>query len=183
VEELRWKPIPGYPGYEVSETGLVRTWRKRNARARPPAEPRIVQWVVGDNGRAQVSLSLDGKVKNRQVHQLVLEAFVGPRPEGCVGRHVVDNNPLNNCLSNLAWGTPKQNQEDRLVHGTDLRGAQVYNAKLDDKRAEQVYLAPGKHRDIAQAYGIDRTLVGKIKTGKAWAHIAVRLRGQEAENV
>jgi len=51
-----------------------------------------------------VTLSRDRKQKHRSVHSLVLEAFVGPRPEGMDGCHENDV-PWDNRLSNLKWDT------------------------------------------------------------------------------
>jgi hypothetical protein len=58
------------------------------------------------------------KERNVTVHSLVLEAFVGPRPDGMQCRHFPDRNPTNNRVSNLSWGTPLENANDRRVHGT-----------------------------------------------------------------
>jgi hypothetical protein len=56
------------------------------------------------------------------VHHLVLEAFVGPCPPGQEARHVNDNDRANNALSNLAWGTHRENCADRDRHGATARG-------------------------------------------------------------
>ena len=53
----------------------------------------------------------------RLVHRLVLEAFVGPRPEGMVARHL-NGDPGDNRLENLAWGTQSENNYDKVRHGT-----------------------------------------------------------------
>lgn len=48
-------------------------------------------------------------VNNKKVHQLICEAFHGPKPfEGAVVMHK-DDNPLNNHKDNLKWGTQKEN--------------------------------------------------------------------------
>ncbi|WP_420564726.1 HNH endonuclease signature motif containing protein [Thalassobaculum sp.] len=54
----------------------------------------------------------EGGYRNRYIHELVLEAFICPRPEGCVAAHW-DDQPSNNDLSNLRWTTYKENAEDR----------------------------------------------------------------------
>lgn len=62
----------------------------------------------------------DGDARVRRtclIHHLVLEAFVGPRPQGCECRHL-DGNPTNNILTNLVWGTHVENMRDRARHGT-----------------------------------------------------------------
>jgi hypothetical protein len=51
-----------------------------------------------------------------RVHSLMLEAFVGPRPPGLLGLHD-DDNPDNNTLPNLRWGTCSQNNLDMVANG------------------------------------------------------------------
>src|SRR5438270_713720 len=103
-DQERWLPVLEYEGrYEVSDHGRVRsldrTALKRSGvkqfhrgRIRKPNHHRA--------GHPFVSLSGHEKKKNRFVHRLVLEAFVGPRPEGLEGCHN-DGSPQNNHLSNL----------------------------------------------------------------------------------
>jgi hypothetical protein len=50
------------------------------------------------------------------VHILLLENFVGPRPDGFLGLHK-DGNKDNNFLENLYWGSPSDNMKDRERHG------------------------------------------------------------------
>lgn len=52
----------------------------------------------------------------RQVHHLVLCAFVCERPSGMVGCHN-DDNPANNTLENLRWDTPAANVADAIRSG------------------------------------------------------------------
>lgn len=62
-----------------------------------------------------------GRTKTAHVHVLILEAFVGPRPHGCHGRHM-DDCPANNTLDNLQWGTPAQNSQDAIRNGRSPKG-------------------------------------------------------------
>ena len=64
-----------------------------------------------------VTPSVDGKRVTAALHGLVLEAFQGPRPEGLVARHL-DDNPLNNTVENLVWGTQSENVLDAVRNGT-----------------------------------------------------------------
>jgi hypothetical protein len=50
------------------------------------------------------------------VHHLILLAFVGPRPEGCVTRHL-DDDKANNRLGNLCYGTSTENNYDMVRNG------------------------------------------------------------------
>jgi HNH endonuclease len=62
-------------------------------------------------------------VRNVWVHHLVLEAFVGPAPEGKpICRHFPDRDRHNNRLDNLQWGTYLENEADKLFHGMRATG-------------------------------------------------------------
>ena len=104
-----WREVPGSLGrYLVNTQGQVYSrWQDRLLQGRP----------VG-SGHIRVYLRLPGGPRGRYVHQLVMEAFVGPRPAGMDTRHL-DGNPANNALANLAYGTPSENARDRRRHGTD----------------------------------------------------------------
>jgi hypothetical protein len=68
-------------------------------------------------GRPTVKLVQSPVAKSRYVHQLVMEAFVGPRPEGMEVCHF-DGDPANNHLANLRYDTRRANNLDRVRHGT-----------------------------------------------------------------
>lgn len=120
--EERWAPLPGYGDvYEVSDHGNVRSLDrivngpfgcKQLARGRQ-LRPRI-----NTDGRRAVCLSLDGAERQRLVAQLVLEAFVGPRPSAGMHACHSDGNKLNDTLANLRWDTAAANVADAVRHGT-----------------------------------------------------------------
>lgn len=103
-----WRPVVDYEGlYLVSDLGRVRSL------PRATTSGRILKQRADDVGRLEVKLSKNGAEKTRRVHQLVAEAFLGPCPPGQEVRHL-DDDPSNNCLTNLAYGTSKQNKADML---------------------------------------------------------------------
>lgn len=108
TEEI-WRPIPGYAAqYEVSNHGRVRSLRHGKVRV-------LSCWATA-TGHLKVRVG-GRKTNGKYVHQLVLLAFVGPRPEGMVTRHL-DGNPADNRPQNLAWGTQSENNYDAVRHGT-----------------------------------------------------------------
>lgn len=113
----RWLPVPGWEGsYEVSDHGRVRSVDRVTING-SRWKGRVLKPAPHRSGHQRVVL-ISGKVrKNRFVHELVLLAFVGPRPipemDSCHG----DGNPMNNRLGNLRWDTKRNNQLDAVKHG------------------------------------------------------------------
>lgn len=106
-----WFRVLGFEKfYLISQFGRVKSLRKN----------RILN-LKRQGKYLSISLFKDGKEYRKYVHTLVLENFAGSRPPGLQCRHL-DGNPNNNCVLNLCWGTPKENQRDRILHGTGQAG-------------------------------------------------------------
>lgn len=122
-----WLPVVNWESlYEVSDFGRVRSlprlaqdergiYRLTPGHLLKPAK--VNKW-----GHRFVSLSLNGHVTQQLVHRLVLAAFVGPCPEGQETRHW-DGDAANNHLSNLLYGTHKENEEDKKRYGALKKAA------------------------------------------------------------
>lgn len=165
--EERWLPVVGYPDYEVSDRGRVRsnTWRKKGALMK-------LHWR---NGYQYVSF---GKQKVN-VHILVARAFIGPRPEGMMVLHW-DDDHNNNRVSNLRYGTAQENAEDAKRNGVAAptwQNGESHSVKL---RREDVLAivealdARERLTSIAARYGISVAAVSHIKKGKTWAWLTGR---------
>lgn len=116
----RWKVIPGYEGfYEASSHGRIRSLARviEHSGRRKTLISRILRPGPHRSGHLWVDLCGPDGHKTRQVHQLVLETFVGPKPPRMVGCHW-DGNPQNNRLDNLRWDTQSANLYDAVKHGT-----------------------------------------------------------------
>jgi hypothetical protein len=120
----RWKLVAGFPGYEVSDLGQVRSVDRtviyRDGRRRTYPSVLLTPIPTGLLGHLRVNLGRDaeGVIQRRYVHRIVLEAFVGPCPDGMEGCHG-PTGPTDNRLSNLRWDTRSANNHDKAVHGTD----------------------------------------------------------------
>lgn len=126
----QWRPIPGYEGfYEVSDHGRVRSVDRvvtaidgRSMRY----SGKMLSGKVDKHGRHMVALSRPGhRTRTPLIHRLVLEAFVGPRPEGMECCHW-DDDKTNNHLSNLRWDTKKANARDALRNGRNSNAAKTH---------------------------------------------------------
>jgi len=165
----RWRPVPGHPGYEVSDLGRVRSYRNRQGHASDT--PRLLSPGTVQ-GYKHIKL---GRSRQTKVHILVLEAFVGPRPEGMLCRHL-DGNGMNNRLSNLRWGTAEENYADRHLHGTHNTGSRNGRATIDEAAVvviRQRLAAGEKHAAIAQDLGVKQGVVACISAGRTWNSVPV----------
>lgn len=125
MEEI-WKPIKtiilkngtvcNFIGYEVSNMGRVRTYKKRYGRGERSlnTEPYIINGRPDRKGYIQYCLSdVNKKRRNFRVHMLVMQTFVGlPKDEEVICHW--DDIKSNNKLDNLRYGTNKDNANDRL---------------------------------------------------------------------
>jgi hypothetical protein len=115
---MNTKPINGFPGYLVSDCGKVVSEARRvrgKVGTRVHFGRVLIQGMAGKRRNyACVKLSANGVALNRRVHQLVAEAFIGPRPEGHDVDHI-DGNTRNNSLANLRYLPLSENRAHR--HG------------------------------------------------------------------
>ena len=124
-----WRPVVGWEGlYEVSDQGRVRssdrTVHCKNGRTQR-YKGRVLKPRKSRDGHLRVYLCREGKPRNKSVHRLVLEAFVGVCPEGMECLHA-DGNPENNRVANLRWGTCSENALDSVNHGTHRQARKTH---------------------------------------------------------
>ncbi len=163
----RWKKVVGFPDYSVSDQGRVR----RDVGGRSTRPGRILNgWQRVKCGYIGVQLQRDKSSFCHAVHRLVLEAFVGPCPEGMECCHN-DGDPTNNRLENLRWDTRKSNSADKMKHGTVTLGERNGRSKLTEAQVRAIKFGnlPGLQREIAEKFGIEKSTVGSIRNGRIWA--------------
>jgi len=170
-----FRQIPGFPRYCIAEDGTILSSCSPNGRgaAMPWNKARRVVPVVGSNGYHRVSLCNGGRVQQVQIHALMLETYVGPRPDGYECRHL-DGTRGNNHIANLAWGTHAENMQDKVFHGTLLRGERHGSAKLTAADVSDIRRRASngeRHRILAEEFHILRSSVGNIVRRLSWKHI------------
>lgn len=169
--------IPGFPRYCISEDGTILSiciTGNGSYRNLPWNKARRIVPALDTYGYERVVLR-DGKGGGRQVyvHALVLETYVGNRPCNHDCRHL-DGNKLNNHLSNLKWGTRKENVHDMRSHGTACQGERQWNSKLtvDDVLEIRQLAANGElHRVIAEQFHVRSHTISRIASRTRWNHI------------
>lgn len=95
----RCRPIKGFPGYAITESGEVVSFKHN---------PPLIRKPIIHKGYKQVALYVDGAEHTIGVHVLVAKVFLGDRPTGLVVDHI-DGNKMNNHYTNLRYCTNKDN--------------------------------------------------------------------------
>lgn len=167
-----WRPVAGFPGYEVSDKGRVKSLARRNLQGAMRRERILKHDIV--QGYCLVRLARDGVKHARLVHRLVLAAFKGECPEGCESRHLSGVRG-DNWLDNLEWGTRPENRADQKRHGTGIQGARNPKAKLIEVDVERVFdlrRSGCSQQRIADWIGVHQTHVSSILRGQHWSHVS-----------
>lgn len=160
-----WWPVVGFEGlYDVSTLGRVRSLPRNTTRGG------ILRQVLSTKGYPQVTLSRDGKTKTFRVHTLVAAAFLGSCPPG----HQVLHGPLGqvvNAVVNLTYGTPEENQADRLRDGTSNRGERSASATLTEAAVIDIFTRARwgeSQKELAAEYEVGVGAVYQMTTGRTW---------------
>lgn len=166
-----WKDVPSFPDYEVSSFGRVRSKERTawNGHGYHVLKTRIMKPHLNRKGYYYVKLRKEGKTYTRETHRLVLKAFKGePSTSHLVSRHL-DGNNKNNHISNLEWGTRKENSADQKKHGTVNNGARNGQAKLTETEVKTI---KGLHRkflsDLAQKFNISEDNIKALVRNRSW---------------
>jgi hypothetical protein len=110
----------------------------------------------------------------RFLHRLVLEAFVGPCPPGCVGCHANDD-PSDNRLENLRWDTHKANSADAVRNGRYRTGPAHHNSRFTEAQVRAIRRANKDGASVvslAIITGASETAIRLIVQGKNWAWLS-----------
>lgn len=164
-----WRPVVGYDGYEVSDLGRVRSYRRPGrGSARLADEPRPIALLMDPQGYKRLTLSVNGSQKRRGVHQLVAEAFLSDsRFEGAIVCHR-DGDPGNNTQANLRWGTARDNSEDRAAHGT----LGLTRSVEEIREIKRLYDMGFHQREIARVFRTTQSYVHQLVAGKQRKDVA-----------
>lgn len=146
--------IPGFSNYYISRTGklyskFTGSWK-------------LVKPAMKDNGYLSNSLvGDDGKRKNFYRHRLVVSTYI-PNPNHYPQVCHKDNDPENNRVSNLYWGTAKMNMgqciEDKRFYFVGKERERKVNVELLISR----YIEGIPRKDILEEFGISVGVLYKI---------------------
>ena len=164
LEEFR--AVKGFEGvYEVSDLGRVKSLSREvshNFKGSILLPEIILKLGLGTGGYLGVGLSLKGKVKTYQVHQLVAIAFLGHTP--CRTKLVVNHKDFNrrhNLKTNLEIITQRKNTDKKHLPSTSVFVGVTFIPTRNRWRA-RIFIEGKRHHlghfrnelDAAKAYEI-----------------------------
>lgn len=111
-DDEEWRDVRGLEGrYQVSSLGRVRSIPRARTRGG------ILKAVQRNKSDKYLVVGLPGGT--RTIHRLVAEAFLERLPQHELVRHL-NGVPTDNRVSNLAWGTHSENNQDTVRHGRNV---------------------------------------------------------------
>ena len=155
MDDEEWRHVIGYEGhYEVSSLGRVKSLKYKR--------PIILRQDVRC-GYKSVVLSLNGKTKHFQVHNLVYFSFFKQNKRaGFVIDHI-DGNKFNNSITNLRYISISDNLNAGLYEQKTHSNCKKVDAFLDGEKV-------GSYNSIGIAsriLGVDSSSISKVCHGKA----------------
>ncbi len=123
---VEYRTLPEYDGYRFGDDGSAWSFWKQKGLGRFNGSVRLktATWVQlkgnqNTSGYLHVSLRTIANVyKIRMLHQLILLAFGFQKPSKTHQVCHANRNKKDNRLCNVRWGTPKENAQDAIRHGT-----------------------------------------------------------------
>lgn len=172
MDSERLMPIPGHPGYYATDTGRIySSWTSSGRGSHIGTALRPLRLITAPDGRVQVNL----RGKTYRVANLVLTAFVGPRPAGMQACHFPDRTTTNNALTNLRWDTAVANQRDKVSHGTTNDAERNGSARMsrgDVQEARRRAARGESHASLAREFGVSRSAIQQAVSRTTWKKVA-----------
>jgi DNA-binding transcriptional regulator YiaG len=82
---------------------------------------------------------------------------------------------LNNHIDNLQWGTDQENADDRLRHGTQVRGEKQHLAKLNAADVLEIRrlwdTTRIQQKELAERFNTTQANISMVVLRKTWIHI------------
>ena len=167
-----WRSVVEFEGtYGVSDR-----WRVCRIAGGQGARPgRILKQSLDTHGRPRVCLYFHGKKKTIRVSHLVADAFLPPKSSADqVLRHLNDD-PADNRIENLAWGTYKDNTQDAIRNEKMAKGIAHGRAKLTEDNVREIrrLYATGEfsYRELGLRFGVSDRAIYMIVQRKTWKHV------------
>lgn len=123
-------------------------------------------------GYLMVGIDRVKRGKKVRVHRLVCEAFNGPPPQGMNEVAHINGIPHDNRASNLRWTSRKQNEADKVRHGTKASGSRHGSAKLTPNEVLEIREDKiSTHESLARKFRVSMQAISDIRNFKTWRSV------------
>lgn len=114
--------------------------------------------------------SLRSRGKARRAYRWSYEHFIGKIPDGLVVCHKCD---VPCCVNpkHLFTATQAVNISDKVFKNRQAKGSSQGSAKLTESEIPEIRATTGILTSIGLKYGIDRSMITRIKNRTAWRHV------------
>lgn len=168
----------GDPTFGGSKTPNGELLRYIKQTALKHAGDECLSWPYGTNGVGYGVISFVGKRMSATRLVCTLAHGEPPTPDHdaahqCGNGHLGCVNP-----SHLAWKTKTENAADKKIHGTVNIGERNGSSKLTAQQVTDIMLLKGckPKSEIAKSFGVSRTTIEFIHSGKKWGWLTMSLR-------
>lgn len=126
----------------------------------------------GRVGHLGVNLTQAGVYRMHSVHRLIAAAWIGPAGAGQVVMHL-DDDPINNSVSNLRYGTSAENSAQMVDRARQAVGLRHGLHRLDPDAVRDIRRrsSEGAAR-LAREYGVAINTVCDVLNGRTWKQVA-----------
>lgn len=151
----QWKVIPEYSAYSISDTGVLKN-NKRDTILKPVISERgYVQYRVYDN---------DKNKKTIRASRYVWETFNDCKCENVIDH--IDDNILNNHLSNLQCITQKKNSQKRTIYRYNPPSEELKKEIMTKIKIEKYSLVR-----ISKEYGYGSNYICNVLKRGSWDYL------------
>jgi HNH endonuclease len=126
-------------------------------------------WLGHWQGKGYGRYKMEGR-RRVGAHRFSYALFSGGVLSDIFICHACDN-PRCVRTDHLFPGTPAENAADRGAKLRHAHGSRTGTAILSEAEVVAIKQDRRTQREIATQYGVSKSAVGKIKTGKNWAHL------------
>ena len=154
------KDIRGYEGqYAITDDGRVWSYKSK----------RFLSLNINTRGYLSVRLYKDGEGSSKRIHRLVLETFKPVAGMEKLQVNHIDEDKLNNNLSNLEWTTAKENTQHSLYKRIGIKKGKIKQVAQYSLDGELIAVyknqAEASRKTNINRYSISDVLRGRNRTG------------------
>jgi len=176
MNTTQWKQIPGYPGYEASTEGQIRSIDRKDTAGRN-RKGKVLKPATKADGYLMVGLRKDGQTIGCNVSRLVAQAFL-PNPKNKPEVRHINNVRADNEVVNLQWVTKAENTAYTMQSNPQSIAKTVRVSDIETRQQANIIAVEGmkhdlmhttmKFQDIGAKYGKHGSEVSRCNVGQRY---------------